>query len=136
MRAFKAGPKRRRCEAGFTLVEALAALMLLVIVAPVAVRAVGMAAQIGVLADRRAQAVTLADTKLNELLLSRDWRYGDETGEFDEVYGEHAHRFQWLVLVDDWNESAFSQVTAIVTWRQRGDEQSVALSTVVYDEDY
>lgn len=133
-RFVKACHRRATSRSGFTLIEALAALLLITIVLPVVMRAVVSSAQVGVLADRRAEAVTLADTKLAEVLLNRDWKFGDAAGDFAEFYGDHARRYQWTLRIDDWNETAFSQVTVKVLWLQRGQEQAIELATVVYAE--
>ncbi|MFI4859633.1 MAG: prepilin-type N-terminal cleavage/methylation domain-containing protein [Phycisphaerales bacterium JB063] len=127
---------RHRRNAGFTLVEALAALMLMAVVIPLVMRGVAMSAQVGVLADRRAQATMLADTRLTEAILNGEWEEGDSAGAFDEeTYGSEAETFEWFLLVDDWNgQIAFKEITLIVTWQQRGEEQHVALATVVNAE--
>lgn len=119
---------------GFTLIEALAALLLVAIVLPLAVRAVAISAQVGTLSDRRAEAMGLCELKLTEVMLDADWRFGDDAGEFSEGYGEGVERYQWVLLVDDWNDTLeFKQVTLAVVWTQRGREQAVELATVVYD---
>lgn len=109
--------------------------MLVAIVLPFVMRAISGAAQVGVYADRKAQAQVLADTKLSEIIVTRAWEQGDDAGEFDPtLYGTDAEKYQWLVLIDDWENVSFNQVTVIVTWTQRGQEQSVSLGTVVYAE--
>lgn len=121
---------------GFTLVEALITLLLVAVVLPFVMRGVSASAQLGVLADRKAQAAALADTRLAEALIAGDWEDGDAGGTFDpEVYGSETAGYAWYLLVDDWeNQTAFQEVTVVVTWQQRGKEQNVALSTVVFAE--
>lgn len=125
--------RRRR---GFTLVEALVTLMLMAVVLPLVMRGISTAAQLGSLADRRSQAAALADTRLTEAILAGDWEEGDQAGEFDpEVYGSDADDFQWYLLVDDWNGlTSHTEVTVVVTWHQRGEEQAVSMATVVFSE--
>lgn len=127
--------RTRSCH-GFTLVEALITLLLVAVVLPFVMKGVSASAQLGVLADRRAQAAALADTRLAEAMLTGEWDEGDSAGEFDpEVYGSETAGYTWYLLVDDWqSQTAYREVTVIVTWLQGGKEQNVALSTVVYAE--
>ncbi|XAM00276.1 prepilin-type N-terminal cleavage/methylation domain-containing protein [Phycisphaeraceae bacterium D3-23] len=127
---------RRRSRRGFTLIEALAALMLMAVVVPLVLRGIALSAQVGVLADRRAHATMLADTRLTEAILNGEWEEGDSAGTFDpESYGSDAELYQWYLLVDDWNsQTAFKEVTLVVSWQQRGEEQIVSLTTVVNSE--
>ena len=134
LNAMRRGTKRRRT--GFTLVEALITLLLVAVLLPLVMKGVSSAAQLGVLADRRSQAATLADTRLTEAILAGDWEAGDQAGEFDpEVYGSDAEDFQWYLLVDDWNGlTSHKEVTVVVTWQQRNREQSMSMATVVFSE--
>ncbi|MEM9414505.1 MAG: type II secretion system protein [Planctomycetota bacterium] len=126
----------RQSRGGFTLVEALAALTLMAIVVPLVLRGVAASAQIGVFADRRDHATMLADARLTEAILNGDWKQGDSAGTFDPAsYGTDAEPFTWYLLVDDWNnQTAFKEVTLVVSWQQRGEEQHVALTTVLNSE--
>ena len=60
--------KRRRGPRGFSLIEVLAALMLVAIVLPVAMRGLSMASRQASVAARRSQATMLAERQLNEIL--------------------------------------------------------------------
>lgn len=128
--------RTRRKTTGFTLVEALITLLLVTVLLPLVMKGVSSAAQLGVLAERRSQAAALADTRLTESLITGDWDEGDQAGEFDpEVYGTDADDFVWYLLVDDWNGlTTHKEVTVLVTWQQRGKEQTVSMATVVYSE--
>src|SRR6478735_6417980 len=61
----------RRLQAGFTLAEVLAALLFMAIVIPVAVQGLRIASRAGSLSERKAIAARLADSKLNELVVTR-----------------------------------------------------------------
>lgn len=120
---------------GFTLIEVLATLVLVAVVLPVVVRAMGASAQIGTWSQRRATAAALAEAKLGELVVTGDWELGDDEGDFDpEVYGRHADRFAWAFTSDEWNSTSFEQLTLTVTWLDGFRDRSLALSTVVYVE--
>ena len=59
-------------DEGFTLVEVLATLVLMGIVIPVAMHGVSIAMSAASNARKTAEAATLAETKLNELLVLRE----------------------------------------------------------------
>jgi len=91
--------QRRQATRGFTLVEALAAIMFLAIVIPVALRAIQIASRSGVIAERRLIAVELAQEKLNDFMVAGDWSSGDQTGDFAD---EHPG-YDWALTVDQWD---------------------------------
>ena len=121
-----------RNRSGFTLVEALASLLLVAMVLPFVMRGISLAAKAGAQADREATAVLLAQTVMDEVILTDTWTYGDADGEFDEAFGREAERFTWVLTVNDWQSTEFRELTVTVRWVQGGDEQSVDLKTVVY----
>ena len=127
---------RKRSNHGFTLMEVLAALLVVVIVLPVVMRGISMATQIGALTRFRAEAATLAESKLAEVLVSGDWQYGDASGDFEtEQWGEAASKFQWALTITPWQETTMRELRIDVTWQQRFQEQSVSLVTLVRLED-
>jgi len=128
-------PRRRRTARGFTLIEALAALMLMAIVLPVAMRAITTATRVGSHTQRQEQAMALADARLSELLLTGDWDEGDAIGVFDESYSDGAEHYEWVLEVDDWHQTEFKQLTLYVTWQTTRGTQLVRLTTVVNAED-
>ena len=87
-----------RCVAnrGFTLLEVLAALLLVAVVLPVLMGALNTATHVGGLAHDRAEAAMLAENKLNEVLIDQSWQFGDETGAFtDDSDDPDAARYTW-----------------------------------------
>lgn len=123
---------------GFTLVEALIALLLIAVVLPVVIQAISTSLRLGVYADRRAQAVALAENQLAEIVLSGDWQYGDAEGVFTEDDApelDEPGAFHWALAVEDWTDTSYQQFTMTVTWQQRQRERSVSLSTVVNNQD-
>ena len=120
---------RRR---GFTLIEALASLMLVAIVLPFVVRGIALSARGASDQDRRATAAMLAQTQLEEVLLSEAWRFGDAEGDFDETYGNDAQRYTWDLSVTDWQAADFRELAVTVRWTSGVDEKDVRLKTVVY----
>jgi len=125
---------RRNRRAGFTLVEALATLMLIAIVMPFIMRGMTVSTQAAALADHKAEAIALAEVRLAEVIAEGDWEQGNDYGDFDETYGDNTHRYEWFLLVEDWTSTTFSEVTLVVTWQQRRQTQQVKISTLVYPE--
>lgn len=123
-------PKRK--QHGFTLVEALAALMLVAIILPFVIRAIGVSARNAAYSDREATAVMLAQSQLDEILITDAWQFGDTEGVFEDHYGKDAKRYTWDLAVEDWQSTDFNELTLSVRWLRGGDEQSVQLVTVVY----
>src|SRR5260370_36095537 len=73
----------REFGSGFTLVEVLAALMLLAIVLPVAMRGISMATALASSAKHRDEAAVLAKSKLDELVATHAWQSQALSGNFD-----------------------------------------------------
>lgn len=129
-------PVNARSGRGFTLVEALAALVLVAVVLPFAMKAISGSAQLGVHADREARALELAETRLTEVMITRAWEQGGGTGAFDPlVFGSEADRYEWTLIVSDWENVSFKEVTVVVSWQQSGQTRDVDLTTVVYAEE-
>lgn len=122
--------------AAFTLLEVLAALMLLAIVLPVVMRGIGMATQMGAYTRFHDQAVGLAEARLAECIANEEWQDGDASGDFSDasLWGNDASRFTWEQQVDDWESASIKQITIHVIWTQRNREQVVTLSTLVHTE--
>ena len=122
----------RRHSRGFTLLEALAALMLVVIVLPVAMRGLSLAVQAGSLSRNRDLAAAMAEGKLAELISEDNWQTAARSGAFDPaIWGDHAARFTWRLDVANWKDAAMRALAVEVLWQQRGEEQRVTLTTVV-----
>ena len=138
---------------GFTLIEALATLVMVGIVLPVALRGVMLAAEAGSLAERRDRAVQLAESKLMELIVSGEWQTGTTSGDFigEPVGGSDAQSQQdltltegeeqgvvgytWDLTVEDWNDVSLQLLVMHVRWEQRNREREITLSTIVRSED-
>ena len=114
--------KRRH---GFTLVEVLATLVLLGIVLPIAMRGVSTAMQAASKAKRTAEATSLAETKLNELVADGTWASGSQSGDFAPEQPE----YQWacLTAVRDYG---LTEVAVRVTWMDRGQVREMIVATL------
>src|SRR5262245_59015289 len=71
-----------RRQHGFTLPEVLATLVLLGIVVPVAMRGVSVALASAQTAKRQAEAASLAQSKLNQLIADGSWQTSGSSGDF------------------------------------------------------
>lgn len=113
-------------DRGFTLTEALAALMLMVIVTPVMFQGMTVANRVGIVAVRQREAVELADRLLTEMVLTDDWRDNEQNGDF----GEEWTGYRWVLRDDGWDEDTMRVVTVEVFYKVQGRERSVALTTL------
>ena len=120
--------------AAFTLVEVLAALLLVAIVLPVVMQGVSLATTAASSARRRTEAASLAQSKLAEILATEGWRGGVLSGYFSAADGYNADDYGWRVEVIPWTPEPYvRQLTVHVTWDRAGGEQSVTLTTLVYE---
>jgi len=132
---FKKGERRGMSgNRGFTLVEVLATFVLLALILPVAMQGISLAMKLGTKSKRQLEAAALAETQLSEMLLSGDYKDGDQSGDFDDEDSDYD--YEWDLAVDDWDEEdSMQQVTMTVGWTDSvGTGHSVVLSTLVYTE--
>jgi prepilin-type N-terminal cleavage/methylation domain-containing protein len=116
---------------GFTLIEVLATLVLLGIVVPVAMRGVSIALAAATTARRTAEAATLADAKLNELIADGSWQTSGTTGNFAPDHPEYTWTCENVS-----RDYGTNEVVLHVKWMQRGAEKVVSISTLVYQSAY
>ena len=119
---------KKRRENAFTLVEALATLVLLAIVLPVAMQGISLATQVSGVARERTESTSLAEAKMVELTATGDWQGSDLSGDF----GEDWPQYKWEAEVTDWEEPSLRLLTVKVDWVRRGRQRSTELSTVLY----
>ncbi len=119
-------------HSGFTLMEILAALLLVGLVLPAAMKGVSVVTVLASDSARRYEALDLAETKLAEVLLQEDWQSGSASGTFDE---EQYEDYNWTLEVSDWITAGIKEVNVAVTWQQRNRTRDITLTTLVYDSD-
>ena len=112
---------------GFTLIEVLATLLLLGIVLPVAMRGVSMSLAAASKARHMAEAASLADTKLNEMIATQTWTTSGVSGDFGEQHPGYAWTCQAISA-----DYGLTQITVRVSWLERGQEAFLDISTLVY----
>ena len=121
-----------RSSRAFTLLEVLAALLLVAVVLPVLMGAINTATHLGGLASDRARAAMLAENRLNEIILDESWQFGDAVGEFTtDIDGPDAARYLWELHVEQWLDPSVRKLTMTVHWERRGRPQTITLTTAV-----
>jgi prepilin-type N-terminal cleavage/methylation domain-containing protein len=118
----------RRHRFGFTLVEVLVTVSVISIVIPVIMQGISIATGLASVTRQRAEVVSLAQSKLEELVISGDWQTGDLSGDFSPQYPN----YQWQASVTEWDEIDMMQLLLNVTWTSRGAQREVVLSTLIY----
>jgi general secretion pathway protein I len=117
-----------RSHRGFTLVEVLATLVLLGIVLPATMQAVSSALHAASVAKHRTEAASLGQAKLNELLVTGEWYGVSSSGDFGQEWPE----YRWSCRSGS-ADTGITELSLDVVWIERGQEQSLNLSTLVAD---
>ena len=115
-------------RSGFTLIEVLAALIILGIVLPVAMRGVSLSLAAASNAKHMNEAAQLADQKLNEITITGQWQQNGLSGDFNPDHPD----YKWSVQSEQ-RDYGLNEVRVRVTWMQRGQEREFIASTFVYD---
>src|SRR5258708_6588089 len=116
--------RRLRRPGGFTLVEVLAAIVIMALVIPAAMRGITIAARAGELAKHRTEASALASSKLQEIVSTQLWENGGTlSGDFTQ---EGYDQYTWEAELVQWNQPGFApndiqpqtlqQLNLKVTW--------------------
>ena len=121
-------------RAGFTLVEVLAAMLLVGIVLPAVMKGITLSQAAGSDARRRTEAAGLAEGKLAELISTDAWQDGDSSGAFPDA-PEYRWEFVAGPWADDTSGASIQQLQLRVIWTARSREDSVTLSTLAFAED-
>jgi Tfp pilus assembly protein PilV len=121
-----------RPRAGFTLVEAMAAILLLAIVTPALTQALGGAGQAASNARRRTEATILAQEKMSELMATGTWQGNALSGDF----GADWPQYQWQATVQAWagdtTGAGLLEIDVRVSWLNRNQMDSTTLSSIMY----
>ena len=117
---------------GFTLVEVLAATLLIAIVLPSIMEGVSVATRAASTSRSRNEATMLAQGKLSELVATGQWQGGNLSGDFSPDWP----RYQWQATVQSWaadtSGAGLQQIDVRVSWVDRNREDSLTLSTIIY----
>lgn len=121
------GVKRRGARAGFTLAEVLAALMFMAIVIPVAMQGLNIASRAGAVAERKREAIRVAERVLNDNLVTTNLNRSAQSGVLQELDRE----YRWKLRTERWTESTMELLSVEVTFPVQGKDYAVQLSTLV-----
>jgi type II secretion system protein I len=114
---------------GFTLVEVLVTMALMTIILPVVMRGISISMAAASNARHTAEAATLAESKLNELLVSADPTSFGSQGDFGTDWPD----YRWTMQSNYDSEIFLTQYTITVIWKERGRERTFRLSTFLAD---
>lgn len=112
----------------FTLVEVLAALLLLAIVVPVALRALRTATALEQTADTQRREMQLAASKIQELTIGDLWQSSDSAGSFEDDPG---YRWELATKSVTVSETTMRQLEVTVYGPARRGDRSFVLTTLV-----
>lgn len=115
---------------GFTIIEMLAAFVLIILIIPAVMKGLSIATMVSSDSVNKSDGISLAENKLSEILLEEEWQNTSQSGDFGEMYPD----YEWTMTSVDWTEPSLKQVTVKVLWYWRGREKDVSLSTLVYVE--
>lgn len=124
------GENKNLRASGFTLIEMLVTFVLIILIIPPVMKGLSIATMVSSDSVSKSDAISLADSKLSEILLEEEWQSSTQSGDFGEMYPD----YEWKMTSADWTEPSLKQVTVKVSWQWRGREKDVELSTLVYVE--
>ena len=114
-------------RSAFTLIEVLAALLLMAIIIPVAMEGMSIASRVGMLGQRKAAAMRVAERMLNELMVETQTQQSSSSGT--TVEGDTS--YPWTMRVENWSEDAMQEMTVTVTFTVQGNNYEVSLTTLL-----
>jgi type II secretory pathway pseudopilin PulG len=118
--------QHRARAAAFTLAEVLAAMAFLVILIPVIAECLNIASRAGEVAERKTEAVRVADRILNESIVTTNWNQSSQSG----TVNEGIRQFNWTLNNEPWNQDPIRLLTVQVKYNVQGKEYTVQLSTL------
>ncbi len=122
----------RSSTTGFTLVEALIAIVLVAAVLPVALAAISHVTQSVSRLQKQAIAQRLADSRLATWLLDGSWQTAPASGDFTPgTDGDDVVGFHWQITVSAWRDPTVQQLHLTVSWDPPAPANVVSLDTLV-----
>ena len=118
----------------FTLIEALAAILLMALILPTALTGVSQALRVSGALQRQHIALELAETKMAELLSDGSWQNSAQSGAFDKaLFGELSVAYKWTLEVDAWRDATVRHVRVTVSWSDSEHDQ-ISIETLATPE--
>lgn len=138
----KKQPTISQRDRGFTLIEVLAAMLLIAIVLPAAMHGISLGARAASMAKHRTTAAQLGSSKLQEIVATGQWESSTNLAGDFSLEGPEYQDYRWMAQVQQWNQrgvnqqdiqpQTLSELDLKVIWTSRGQEQSMTFSTLVY----
>jgi type II secretory pathway pseudopilin PulG len=107
-------------------VEVLAALLLMAIIIPVAMDGMSVASRAGLVGQRKAAAMRVAERVLNELIVTN--QTAQESGTGSQADGDVV--YPWTMSTEPWSMDSMSEITVKVTFTVQGRDYEVQVSSL------
>lgn len=97
------------------------------IIIPVAMEGMSVSSRIGVLGQRKADAMRVAERVLNELIVEGQTQQTSASGTaFDGTTA-----YPWTMRSQTWTEDAMLELAVTITFTVQGNEYDVSVSTLI-----
>ena len=100
----------------------------MVIVIPVTIQGVSIASRAGMLGQRKVAAMRIAQSVLNELVVTGQVQEGEAAG----TVNQDGIEYPWTMESEPWSEDAMTVATVKVVFRVQGHDYDISVSTL-YD---
>ena len=100
--------------------------MFMAIVIPVAVQGLRISSRAGALAERKREAVRVAEKVLNESIVTTNWNKSSLSGTVMEADRE----YRWTLRTESWTESTMQLLSVEVKFPVQGEDHTVQLNTL------
>ena len=98
---------------------------------PAAIKGITLINSLARSSSDRAVALSLAESKLVELIVDEDWSSGYAEGDFEDYEG--MEKYSWTLTSAD--VSSLKQLELTVKWTSRGYEKTLTLATMMMPTD-
>ncbi len=105
--------------------------LMVAIILPVAVKGLTLINNLARTSSDRAIALSLAESKLAEIIVDEDWGNGYAEGDFEDF--EYLERYHWNLISTD--TSSVKKLELTVKWTSREVEKTLTLTTMVEPEE-
>jgi hypothetical protein len=100
---------------------------MMAIIIPVAMEGMSVASRIGVLGQRKAAAMRVAERVLNELVIENQTQQSSTSG----TTVDGATSYPWSMRSQTWTEDAMIEMVVTVTFTVQGNDYDVSASTLI-----
>jgi type II secretory pathway pseudopilin PulG len=108
------------------LVEVLASLLLMAIIVPVAMQGMSIASRAGIVSQRKAAAMRVAERVMDEMIATNQLTQNSTNGS--QTDGDTT--YAWTMAAEPWTADTMTLLTVHVTFTVQGHDYEVAASTL------